>query len=118
MTGVVNNDVSEAELLKKGFRHGVNLDKAVTEDANVRKFFANRVDFILGAEQDILYLCQKLKYDYSIIQKLSIVVYEGEYYIAFGKDSSDEIVEKFKNAFEELQKDGTLNKIINKYTTQ
>lgn len=118
MTGVVNNDVSEVELLKKGFKHGVNLDKAVTEDANVRKFFAKRVDLLLGAEQDTIYLCQKLKYDCSVIQKLNVVVYDGEYYIAFSKETSDEIVEKFRAAFEELKKDGTLNKITNKYISQ
>ncbi len=115
MTGVVNNDVSEMELLKRGFKHGENLDKAVTEDVNVRKFFSKRVDLLLGAEEDTMYLCKKLKYSYSEIQRLNVIVYDGEYYIAFSKETSEEIVEKFRRAFSELQKNGFYSKIRDKY---
>ncbi len=113
--GVVIGDAAEKELINKGFIKNINLDSVVNEETNLKKFFAKRIDFIIGAEYSTAFLCKKLGYLYSDIEKVIVIVEAGEYYIAFSDKTSDKIVENFKKAFEEIQKNGDYSKIVDKY---
>lgn len=41
--------------------------------------------------------------------------FESKLYIAFNKETSDDIINRWKTAFEEIKADGTYDKILERY---
>ena len=116
-TGVMRNDDSHNYLLSKGFKHGVNIDVVTSEEQNVIKLFAGRVDFVIQSELSFLIRLKKLGYSINDVEK-AYLIYAGSgegSYMAFSKKTSDETVKKVIKAFKELNSEGLIENAYKKY---
>jgi polar amino acid transport system substrate-binding protein len=108
-------DIAPSVFLKKeGFEEGKHLDLASENKQSIQKLFAERVDLEASAELNFLYEVKQMGLAYSDIE-IAFVLFENEGYIAFSKQTSDELIERVKKAFEQIKAAGTADVILNKY---
>lgn len=111
--GVVKDDIGEV-LLKSA---GVNDDafQEVSSPAmNAKKINADRIDVVAYEENVMKWVLKSEGFnldDYEVVYTLK----EGELYLAFNKETSDEIIDKCQKIIDEMKTDGTFTKFINKY---
>lgn len=109
--GTYIDDVREQYLMSLGF---TNLDRSPDDSMNVRKLMANRIDLIVGSNTGIEPLLESEGYSIDdVVAKL--VVREAYLYLAFSKETDDEIVRIWDNAFKLLQESNRFEEIYNKY---
>ncbi|MGM0508015.1 MAG: substrate-binding periplasmic protein [Fusobacteriota bacterium] len=113
--GVVRDDIAQ-QLLEKMGVPDKNLYEDATPKLNARKLNAERIDIWAYEENVASYTLRSEGYnpnDYESIYLLK----EGELFIGFNKDTSDEIVNKFQKSIEKLKtKDKDVyDKILEKY---
>lgn len=111
--GAVRNDIRTQHLLTLGF------DKLFLVSQNeqiLKMLLKNRVDLWLDNELTGYYIMKKNGYipdeKFKIVHKF-LTGMGG--YMAFSKATSDELVEKFTKALEQVKKDGTYKKIMDRY---
>ncbi|MCP3941404.1 MAG: amino acid ABC transporter substrate-binding protein [Desulfobacteraceae bacterium] len=116
--GTVREDLREQYLISKGFIKGKNIQSTNRYLLGFQKLLSKRIDLWSMPELTASYIVKKEGYKpEEIIKKvyrLDEVSSEG-YYMAFGKKTSDEIVEKFRSALEKIKKNGTHKMILEKY---
>jgi len=109
----VTKSVANYEILKSmGF---TNLDViSGSDDKNIKKLDKGRIDLWPYVKAAGLYNAKKMGLAGKIIST-GVVLAEGNLYIAFNKNTDDKIIQRWQKAFEKLQKNGTIQKIKNKY---
>lgn len=116
--GTTIDDAREQYLLSKGFEKGAQIEEVGTNDLNVRKLFGKRIDLVPMPELLGYDLTKRSGFDPSQLIKvfeLSEISSEGLYF-AFSKDTSDEVLNKFRQALDKIKSDGTYDKIQAGYT--
>ena len=74
------------------------------QDNNVAMLFSNKVDSIIASEQDIISRSEKLNFDNSQLVKLMKVdELSSKLYFAFSLGTEQHIVDKYQQAFEQIQ---------------
>ena len=119
--GAVIKDVGEQILKQKGFKQ---IDSVYDGEQNVKKLIRGRVDLIVGGKdqipQTISSALEKIKEQKLQRKPEDFVpvfdVHTAKVYIAFSVATSDEIVNKWQKAFDEIKKEGLLKKILKKYS--
>jgi len=111
--GVIRRFASCEFLLDKNFK---NLDIIYGhDDQNIKKLLRGRIDLWPSSKKPTLYeLKQKHLLD-KIVPIKNVVLIRGYLYIAFNKNTDKKIINKWKKAFEELKKEGIIEKIKQKY---
>lgn len=107
------------ELLKgKGFEDGLNLEPIASQEQNIRKLFANRIDLLVGSKVDVTWRINRdptlgslNDFEEALVLKDSFT----ELYMAFGLKTDDEIVHRVRGAFEQIRAEGVIEKILKKY---
>ncbi|MBW7833424.1 MAG: transporter substrate-binding domain-containing protein [Simplicispira suum] len=105
----VNEDVGEQFLLARGFVKGQNLQPSVKYEQNYEKLKLGRVDLWIMDELTASYLARQAGDDPA---KTLVRVYRipeltnDESYMAFGTQTSDATVEKFRRALERVKQSG------------
>ncbi len=114
--GVTRETSTHHFLLGKGFEEGVNLFPVNCEEQNSLKSQpkARRIDLTTG---DVLSLAQWLKTsnlspDYWV-REMSL--FQQPLYMAFGLETSDELVDKVRQAFESIKAQGQVAQILGEY---
>ncbi len=110
--GGVRDDV-RAQVLEK---EGVKMDLVADDAANLKKLEAGRIDMFPIDEGGMVALLQREGRDPANFEKvIKIDSLSSGLYMAFSKQTSDEVVARAKKALQDAGKDGTLDKIKAKY---
>jgi polar amino acid transport system substrate-binding protein len=91
----------------------------VLQDQGLKMLFLNRVDIITGTKNTLKARVEKLNFDFN---KLKIIIpitpVNLDLYFAFSLNSDDDVVKKYRDAYEEIVKSGTLTKLKRKWDVQ
>jgi polar amino acid transport system substrate-binding protein len=94
--GVVKEDIKYKFLAEKGF---INFEIAASTDLNILKFIGKREDLIVGSELSLQEQLKKINIPYDIVEKVfELKELDGKRYLAFNKNTSNEVVNNFKKA--------------------
>lgn len=112
--GVVQNDGGHQILLQYGFEDEKNLFTVTKGDQNIRKLLAGRIDLMFS---DSLFVTMKAKELGLPVEQIeeAFLAMEVENYMAFSRQTPDDVVERVRTAFEQLKADGAVEAIITKY---
>lgn len=114
----VNEDVGEQFLVARGFVKGQNLQPSVRYEINYEKLRMERVDLWIMNELTASYLARQAGDDpaKTMVRVYRIPELSGEgYYMAFGKQTSDATVDKFRRALESLKESGRYEQLQRKW---
>lgn len=114
----VNMDVGEQYLVSHGFAKGVNLQSSVKYELNYEKLRAGRVDLWIISELVAVHLARQAGDDPERTLARSLRIRDlGDdgYYMAFGKKTPDELVERFRAGLEAIRLNGTYDSLKRKW---
>lgn len=112
--GVTKNVANFDVLNSMGF---TNLDviPSGVDEKNIKKLVAGRIDLWPSLKAPGLYNAKKMGYAGQIEPIEDVVIFEGDFYIAFNIRTDDALVAKWQAALDELIKDGTVDAIKKDY---
>jgi polar amino acid transport system substrate-binding protein len=106
---------TEDDLIKKNI---TNRDLSIGPDLSFQKLNAGRIQLWYTSKHTPKYIAKRhVKIDIEDYE----IVFEAEefdFYIAFNKDTDDEIISLWQNSLDELKKNGAVFKIYEKYNLQ
>jgi polar amino acid transport system substrate-binding protein len=113
----VNKDVGEEYLLAHGFQVGAQLRSSVMYEQNYRKLKVDRVDLWIGNELNALSLMRQNGDDpITIVRSLALPeLSSAGLFMAFSLGTPDDVVDRYRLAFDEIRRDGTFEGIQNKW---
>jgi polar amino acid transport system substrate-binding protein len=109
--GTLRDDTRGRLLERHGFK---NLEPVSDEQLNAKKLSLGRIDLWAYKIPGLRTVCDLAGVDYTALEEV-YHLREIDLMIAFSKKTSDAIVEKWKNAFNEMLADGTVKKIQKKW---
>jgi len=112
--GTLRDDTRERLLKRHGF---TNLEPVSDEQMNAKKLALGRIDLWAYKKPGLKTVCELAGVNYNEVEEvyhLRVINVD----IAFSKKTSDAIVQKWKNAFNEMLADGTIMKIHNKWDVE
>ncbi len=114
--GVVRGYASVNEVIKIGVPEK-NLDVASNETMNIRKLYANRFDLLPNNEMVLSYNLRKEGHSLNEVEKVFDITKEGgrDFYFAVNNKTDGILVEKLRQAFDKIKKDGTYDTVLKKY---
>lgn len=112
--GTVRDDNKEILLKNYGFR---NLDPVSDERQNAQKLVLGRIDLWVYKKPGLRTVCELAGVDPNEVEEV-YHLREIDLMIAFSKKTSDEVVQVWKNAFNEMVADGTIMKIRKKWNAK
>ncbi len=112
--GTLRDDTRERLLKRHGF---TNLEPVSDEQQNAKKLVLGRVDLWAYKKPGLKTVCELAGVDYNEVEEV-FHLREIDVSIAFSKKTSDSIVQKWRNAFNDMLADGTVNRIRNKWKTE
>lgn len=107
MISVVRGDMNHKFLVGNGFDEK-NLYLVSKQEQSLHMLLHNRVDFILFSDANVAAELKSFNVAESRIKKI-MPIFESTPYMAFGKKTSLELVNKIGNAYDELIKEGKIN---------
>jgi len=101
-------------LQSRGFN---NLDKSATGSLQLyRMLLAGRTEIIVGdTPAGVAYYSRQLKIPPGMLRRIPVELYRSSLYIAFSRDSDDEVIAAWSNALERLRRSGELGRIQQRY---
>ncbi|MDP2369688.1 substrate-binding periplasmic protein [Rhodoferax sp.] len=116
--GTVNQDVGEQFLLARGFVKGQNLQSSVKYELNYEKLKMGRVDLWIMSELTANHLARQAGDDpaktLAKVYRINDLSSEG-YYMAFGSQTPDATVAKFRKGLEAIKRNGTFDALKKKW---
>jgi len=98
--GVVREDIKQKVLDNLGFK---NLEVATSHELNFKKFIGNREDLIASSEIMLKTQLKEANLSYDIVEKVyKLKEIDSNRYLAFKKDTPDEIVNIVKKTIESI----------------
>ncbi len=114
--GVVRNDHAHQFLLSRGFNEKEHLDVVPKEEFNILKLVNGRIDLLPSAELSLAGRMKKLDLPFGKVEKsLLLLGGKAKSYMAFSRQTSDELVDRVRTAFEALKADGVMETTVEKY---
>jgi len=112
--GTVIEDVRDQFFREIGFK---NLKAVKTHEQNFNKLQKKRIALWAMAELVAYHIVKKSGHPSNIIKKVFYLedVSKRKYYMAFSRETPDDLVNKVRNTLKQLKKDGTIKKIHAKY---
>jgi polar amino acid transport system substrate-binding protein len=110
-TGVLLLSGAQALLTEKGF---TRIEPAPEEWINARKLRERRIDAWLAPRQMVIYAYREVGGDPTVLN-IGTIVRRSEIWLAGSKSLSNDEVEKWQRAFQEIRADGTFDRIVSKY---
>ena len=112
--GTLRDDTRERLLKSHGF---TNLESVSDEQKNAKKLVMGRIDLWAYKQPGLKTVCELAGVDYNEIEEIfHLRVIDVS--IAFSKKTSDSIVQKWRNAFNDMLADGTIRKIRDKWDVE
>jgi polar amino acid transport system substrate-binding protein len=112
--GTLRDDTRELLLKSQGF---TNLESVSDEQQNAKKLALGRIELWAYKKPGLKTVCELAGVDYSQVEEV-YHLREINLDIAFSKKTSDSIVQKWRNAFDQMLADGTIMQIRNKWKTE
>jgi len=109
--GTLRDDTRERLLKSLGF---ANLEPVSDEQLNAKKLVLGRIDLWTYKIPGLRTVCELAGVDYNEVEEV-YHLREITLDIAFSKKTSDSIVQKWRNAFDEMLADGTIMQIRKKW---
>jgi polar amino acid transport system substrate-binding protein len=112
--GTLRDDTRENLLKSHGF---TNLEPVSDEQKNAKKLVLGRIDLWAYKQPGLKTVCDLAGVDYNEMEEvyhLRVI----DVSIAFSNKTSDSIVQKWRNAFDEMLADGTIMQIRNKWKVE
>ena len=108
--GTYKDDAAESFLKAQGF---TNLDSVLNDEQNVPKLVAGRINLWIVGELQGIYKAKKK----GVSDKLEKVfdVKNTELYIAFSKNTPDDVIAQWQAALDSMKADGSYETIVKKY---
>lgn len=113
--GVVRGMAATTMLMKSGFSVQTELDVTQSEESNIRKLFAGRVDLILALDWSAYYQAAQIGRAPDELVPVLLVDGSHSYYFALNKKSDPAVVSALAGAFEKLRRAGELEQLKKKY---
>nr|WP_319541744.1 transporter substrate-binding domain-containing protein [uncultured Pseudodesulfovibrio sp.] len=114
--GVTRETSTHHFLLSQGFQDGINLFPVNCEQQNKMKSSANisRIDLTTGDKLSLAHWLSQEGHpsDYWVPR---VPLFNEDFYMAFGNQTSDDVVEAVRKAFAAIREEGQLNAIVDKY---
>ncbi len=92
-----------------------NIDEVDTDDLNIKKLFANRIDFVIMNDVMLAYRLAHEGYSWADIEQSYILNDKYQFWYAFNKELDDRVIQKFQAALDQIKQNGTHDLIIKKY---
>jgi polar amino acid transport system substrate-binding protein len=94
-----------------------NLDKSATKSQQLyRMLLAGRTDVVIGdTDAGVAYYSRQLHIAPGVLRQVPLEVYRSSLYIAFSRDSEDQLVAAWAKALEQLRQSGELQRIQHRY---
>jgi len=110
----VTKKVANYEILhSKGFK---NLDvMGGSDDKNIKKLLKGRIDLWPYSKVAGLYNAKKIGQAGMIVPIPNVVLFSGDLYIAFNKNTDDKIIKLWQDTLVKLTKNGIIKKIKDRY---
>ena len=105
--GTLRDDTRERFLAAQGFS---NLEPVSDDQKNAKKLILGRIDLWAYKEPGVKTVCELAGVDYNALEEVLHLRQIGVS-IAFSKKTSDEIVSRWQEAFNEMERDGTIKNI-------
>ena len=113
--GAVRGQAVRDLLITNGFEEKKNIFTVTGDDQNIEKLFLERIELIDNTDFMLRWRLKRLGLDYGKVEKVFVVDDSTDYYMAFSKKTSDEIVNQFRKAFKTIKQDGILKKLEERY---
>jgi len=112
--GVVRDDRIHQYFKARGFEDNKHLYLHANSDKTLMNLFRERIELKVGDNYQQPQDIEALGYSKNDVEKLlSLIVVD--FYMAFSKETSDEIVEQVRAAFEQVKADGKVDAIVKTY---
>jgi ABC-type amino acid transport substrate-binding protein len=112
--GVVRDDAGEQLVSTKLHVDKSKLMVGVNAAPNIRMLTSGRIDLFAYDENVARWTIMKENLNHDDFETV-LTLEEGKHYIAFNKEVSDVVINKFQRALNELKASGEYNKIMQKY---
>ncbi len=102
--GATTGDVRTDQLIKLGFIPGLNLEAVESDQQNIRRLFAGKIDILTQDDVSLRYIVESLNLNFSLVQK--IMYMKGlprELYLAASLGTPDDVVEKLRASLKDLK---------------
>jgi len=110
---VVIDTIEYQKLKELGFK---NLEVNKLANYSLKKILENKTDLYPTEYYSFLYLLKKRNLQNRLVPvKMQEPITESQLYIAFNKETSRSIIQKWQDALDGIKKDGTYEKILDKY---
>lgn len=117
--GVVKGDVRANWLRDQGFTFasgtGPGLDEAPTPLDNLRKLQAGRVDLIPSSTLGLVGFCQQTGQRCDQLLPILDLPFRAELYLAASQGTPPEVITRLRNAYGQLIKDGSYDRMLGGY---
>ncbi|MFZ6769371.1 substrate-binding periplasmic protein [Undibacterium sp. Di26W] len=113
--GVNKADITEDILKQHGFEVGRNIDISPQDKSNISKLLLGRVDFIIGTELSIAYLCRQAGISPDKLERSILLADHGDYYLAMSRQTPATIVNTLRAELTTMKKNGELKRIASQY---
>ncbi|WP_372943074.1 substrate-binding periplasmic protein [Shewanella sp.] len=110
--GVVLDNADHTYLNSQGF---TNLSTDSDQLQSLKMLSYGRIDVAPMSELVMPFLAQAANIDLNTIERTPIKLYDSTLYIAFSGDTSDEVIARWQQAFDELKTSGHYQTIFDQY---
>jgi polar amino acid transport system substrate-binding protein len=112
--GVVRGNDLHTMLLARGFSDNTGIEPVMTNDINIKKLFAGRIDLCAGRELPFYFEMKHLGLERRDVEEV-FVLRDDIAWMAFSLTTPDGVVEQVRAAFEQISDEGTVARIYAKY---
>lgn len=112
--GVGRGYASVNDLLNAGVPRE-NIHEVNTDRQNIRKLFAERIDFVVGNDVMLAYLLKLEGHRWGAVKQVLILNEQYQFWFAFNRDVDDKYIERFQHALDRLKQNGRYEDIVKKY---
>lgn len=115
--GVVKDDLRAKYLIEKGFEPGVaaGLQEVANNTLNLKKLENGRIDVLPISLAGIEGQCNSQGFDCSQFEVAYDLELRTHLFLAFSKQTPDEVVQKARDAYGKLYKEGVIRKLLPSY---
>ncbi|MCH8619700.1 transporter substrate-binding domain-containing protein [Undibacterium sp. TS12] len=114
--GLVREMASNQAFLKSGHFTDDNVDYAPTQESNMKKLLASRVDMIASLNWSAAFVIKSLNYSPSLLEPVLLLGDTGSaYFFAVNRNSDPELVSKLQKAFDRIRATGVMEQLRKKY---
>lgn len=114
LIGTCKDDAKEQYLKSKGFKNLKSIHSGDAYHQNIVNLKRGAVDLIIMSEEAMIRESEKLGFEMNDF-KMIYEIDRNYLYIAFSRDVSSKIVNKWQKALNSMKKDGTYTRIMRKY---